>query len=111
MSLEYWIARWSLSSGGAEPVIGRAFARPIGADPVAGDDECDCGAFAFIKHSFAIQRRDAPGLCMDLSPNRGRGECRVPNAPAASRAIVKQAHERRHRRSTGITRHSHTQWF
>jgi hypothetical protein len=30
------------------------------------------------------------------SSNRGRGECRVPAAPAASRAKVKQAHERRH---------------
>jgi hypothetical protein len=57
-----------------------------GSPAFAGDDEWDCGAFAFIKHSFAIQRRDAPGLCMDLSPNRGRGECRVANAPAASRA-------------------------
>jgi len=28
MPLEYWIARWSLSSGGAS------------ADPVAGDDDC-----------------------------------------------------------------------
>jgi len=25
-----WIASWSLSSGGAAPVIGRALARPIG---------------------------------------------------------------------------------
>ena len=27
----FWIASRSLSSGGAEPVIGRAFARPVGA--------------------------------------------------------------------------------
>jgi glycosyltransferase involved in cell wall biosynthesis len=57
-------------------------------------------------------RRDAPELCMNLSPeNRGRGECRVPNAPAASRAKVKKAHERSHHRFTGFTRHSRTQWF
>ena len=33
--------------------------------------------------------------------NRGRGECRVPTAPAASRA-VKKAHERSHRRYSRI---------
>ncbi|HXQ71687.1 MAG TPA: hypothetical protein VN844_14430 [Pyrinomonadaceae bacterium] len=26
-------------TGGAEPVIGRAFARPVGADPLARNDE------------------------------------------------------------------------
>jgi hypothetical protein len=36
----------------------------------------------------AILRRDAPKLCMKVVPqkNRGRRECRVPAAPAASRA-------------------------
>ncbi len=38
---------------------------------------------------------------MKRSPNRGRGECRVPNAPAASRAKLSEAHERSHHRSTG----------
>jgi hypothetical protein len=33
-----WIASRSLSSGGAAPVMGRAFARPVGADPLARDD-------------------------------------------------------------------------
>src|SRR5467141_1542983 len=37
---------------------------------------------------------------------RGRRECRVPNAPAASRAKLNKAHERSHHRYTGITRHS-----
>jgi hypothetical protein len=36
------------------------------------------------KHTFALSRRDAPELCRNLSPKRGRGECRVPGAPAAS---------------------------
>ena len=45
------------------------------------------------------------------SAQEGRGECRAPNAPAASRAKVKQAHEHRHHRDTGNTRHSRTQWF
>src|SRR5260370_15367644 len=40
--------------------------------------------------------------------NRGRGECRVPDAPAASCAMVEVAHEGRHHRSTGNTRHSRT---
>ena len=38
--------------------------------------------------------------------NRGRRECRVPNAPAASRAKSSEAHERSHHGHTGITRHS-----
>ena len=38
-SLCFWIASRSLSSGGAAPVIGRAFARPVGADPLARNDE------------------------------------------------------------------------
>jgi hypothetical protein len=40
------------------------------------------------KRDFAISRRDAPGICIYLSPLGGRGECRVPAAPAASCAIV-----------------------
>ena len=41
------------------------------------------------KYDSAISRRDGPEFCKNCfaSPwNRGRGECRVPNAPAASRA-------------------------
>jgi len=44
------------------------------------------GALLFLKRKFAFPRRDAPEVCMNLPPNRGRGECRAPNAPAASRA-------------------------
>jgi hypothetical protein len=40
------------------------------------------------------------------SSDRGRGECRVPGAPAA----LKYAH-RCSQRGTGITRHSRTRWF
>jgi hypothetical protein len=39
LSRTVWIALRSLSSGGAEPVIGRAFARPVGADPLARNDD------------------------------------------------------------------------
>ena len=38
------------------------------------------------KHNSAISRRDAPEFCKNLRPG-GRGERRVPNAPAASRGI------------------------
>src|ERR1700682_1625374 len=50
----------------------------------AGDDDRKCGVLVFITHDSAFPRRDAPEWCMSLPPNRGRGECRVPNAPAAS---------------------------
>ena len=41
-----------------------------------------------IRRAFATPRRDAPESCMYLSPPRGRGECRVPAAPAAPCARV-----------------------
>jgi hypothetical protein len=38
-----------------------------------------------FRHSFASPRRDAPESCKPFArENRGRGECRVPAAPAAS---------------------------
>jgi hypothetical protein len=40
---------------------------------------------------------------------RGRGECRVPSAPAAARGVKNTRVS--HRRSPEITRHSRTQWF
>src|SRR5258707_10510577 len=43
---------------------------------------------ANFKRAFAISRREAPELCIYLSPQRGCGECRVPVAPAASCAKV-----------------------
>jgi hypothetical protein len=36
----------------------------------------------------AFSRRHASEVCIYLSPKRGRGECRMPNAPAASCALV-----------------------
>src|ERR1019366_7196600 len=44
------------------------------------------------RHESAIPRRDAPELCMNSSPFRGRGERRVPAAPAASRADGETRH-------------------
>ena len=64
------------------------------------------------RHVFAFSRRDAPEPCIYLPPNRGRGECRVPVAPAASCAMCGSKHTSIvTARSTGITRHSRTQWF
>jgi hypothetical protein len=61
------------------------------------------------KHAFALAARGAR-VMHNLSPHRGRGECRVPAAPIAPRAKLVVHTGRRHR-STGITRHSRTQWF
>src|ERR1700682_5038321 len=43
---------------------------------------------AIIPHTTSSSRREAPEALMNLPPNRGRGECRVPAAPAASCALV-----------------------
>src|SRR5450631_2531897 len=39
-------------------------------------------------YGFATSPRHAPEPLINLSPLRGRGECRMPNAPAVSCAIV-----------------------
>src|ERR1700730_2793162 len=53
------------------------------------------------------------GLLKNLRPeNRGRGECRAPDAPAASCAHgVVSMHTSIHSEPSEITRHSRTQWF
>jgi hypothetical protein len=63
------------------------------------------------RRSFAISRRDAPELCIYLSPYGGRGECRAPAAPAASCALCIGRKHTSNNEYTGITRHSRTQWF
>src|SRR6267142_6692451 len=50
-----------------------------------GHDEC---RHLDSRHTFTPSRRDAPEALLDLPPNRGRGERRMPNAPAASCAII-----------------------
>src|SRR3984893_9075620 len=69
------------------------------------DGECE--------HTFAISRRDAPEVANNLRPeNRGRGECRAPDAPAASCALwVTSMHTSIHSEPSENTRHSRTQWF
>ena len=42
-----------------------------------------------FKHDFAFLRRDAPEVLPGIAALeiRGRGECRVPSAPAAARVV------------------------
>jgi hypothetical protein len=56
-------------------------------------------------------RRDAPESCIYLPPLGGRGECRVPVAPAASCALCIGGTHTSNNEYTGIARHSRTQWF
>src|ERR1700694_4254147 len=57
-----------------------------------------------FKYGFAFPRREAPEFCMNrfAQENRGRRKCRVPAAPAASRAKLNKAHERSHHRCRRI---------
>jgi hypothetical protein len=65
-----------------------------------------------LKYDSAFPRRDASGfLQKPFAQERGRRECRVPPAPAASRANLSEAHERSHHRFTGTFPAFPTQWF
>jgi hypothetical protein len=57
--------------------------------------------------------RDAmrPSRAFISRPHGGRGECRVPVAPAASRALCIGRTHTSNNEYTGIARHSRTQWF
>jgi len=61
-------------------------------------------------HSFAISPHVRASFTGNISPikSKGRGECRVPIAPAASRAKMKKHTSVVTASSTGITRHSRT---
>src|SRR5712664_2144147 len=50
-----------------------------------GHDEC---RHLDSRHTFTTPPRNAPEPLINLSPQRGRGECRVPNAPAVSCAMI-----------------------
>jgi hypothetical protein len=72
----------------------------------------DCfvaGAPRNDEHAIAISRRITPKVCPKISSpsTRGRGECRVPNAPAAWCALlVVSMHTSIHSGGTGNIRHS-----
>src|SRR5258705_835188 len=82
---EYWIARRSLSSGGHS------------ADPLAGDDGWGSWRartlrqFHFSGDRLQTHVHDLAAPCArgvdESSAQRGRGECRMPVAPAASCAL------------------------
>jgi hypothetical protein len=63
------------------------------------------------KTHVRASRRDAPESCIYLPPQGGRGECRMPAAPAASCALGSDRTHTSNNEYTGITRHSRTQWF
>ena len=88
-----WIASRSLSSG--------AHSR----DPLARND---------VAIPDMISRsRDAarPSCARIFRPHGGRGECRMPAAPAVSCALGIGKKHTSNNEYTGITRHSRTQWF
>jgi hypothetical protein len=97
------------------PLRSSLTSRSTGSSAFADDDR---GAGGTTIHQFKQTIPDALAhpatlgvrdFAYDLRPlkNRGRGECRVPNAPAASRALkVVSMHASIHSGGTGIIRHS-----
>jgi hypothetical protein len=100
LSLGYWVAR----SSRAMTTEGW---REEGDD--RGVDASFQTAALFARHTTAFSRHDASEFCQAIPPNeiRGRGECRVPNAPAASCALCSGSmHTSIHSGGTGNIRHS-----
>ena len=64
-----------------------------------------------VKHTLTPSQRDALEALMNLSPHGGRGECRMPNAPAVSCALGIGKTHTSNNEYPGITRRSRTQWF
>ena len=73
----------------------------------AGDDEAGRSCFASTASRSRGLVRPSFALNLPPSPIRGRGECRVPNAPAASCALWggRRLRTSIHSGSTGIIRH------
>ena len=72
--------------------------------------DCFASLAMTATYTSAFPRREAPELFLNLAPSKGRGECRVPVAPAAARVVVVSTRVSHHE-FTGITRHSRTRWF
>src|SRR5882757_9868319 len=70
-----------------------------------------CGTRNDGRHAFTPPPRHAPEALFSSSAQGGRGERRVPNAPAASCALGIGRTHTSNNEHTGITRHSRTQWF
>src|ERR1700680_1893819 len=65
---------------------------------------------------FQIRVRDPAARCVRVFAKRSPRKTRAWGMPGAqcTRGLaceINKAHERRHHRSTGVTRHSRTQWF
>src|ERR1700756_5538470 len=79
----------------------------------------DCFVASLLAMTANTDRRSRsrgavrPRFAINLRPeNRGRGECRMPDAPAASCALlVVSMHTSIHSEPPENTRHSRTQWF
>ena len=77
-------------------------------------ERMDCfAALAMTKnpHTTSTSRRDAPEALFSSAAQRGRGERRMPVAPAASCALGSGRTHTSNNEYTGITRRSRTQWF
>src|SRR5947208_11385062 len=66
---------------------------------------------AMVLDTPSPPRRDAPEALLLSSARRGRGECRMPAAPAVSCALGSGRTHTSNNEYTGIARHSRTQWF
>jgi hypothetical protein len=72
---------------------------------------------SILNNQFKMQFRIPAARCVRVftkpfaQEKRGRRECRVPNAPAASRAKLSEAHERSHHGHTGNHPAFPAQWF
>ena len=105
--------QFSNSHDGLDAVIPGWSAGP---DPESRDSGFDAShrpgmtAFHFQIHIYALAARCARVIDKSLAL-RGRGERRVPVAPAASRALGIGRTHTSNNEYTGITRRSRTQWF
>src|SRR5258705_11226715 len=101
-------------------MVFRSSLRAKRSNPWRHKSKLDCfvaSLLAMTASSCKIRLRDlaarcARGFAKIVRPaNRGRRECRVPNAPTASRAKLAKAHERSHHRYTGNRPAFPAQWF
>jgi len=103
-------AEYPVRSGFSSPSL---IPRNTGSPAFADDDGSDSHfkQQRIYKHSFAISPRLSREFCFEVPPPeiRGRRECRVPNAPAAS-CVIKNTRVSHHR-YTGNHPAFPAQWF
>src|SRR5882757_1983520 len=76
--------------------------------PLCGGMDCFAALAMTERHAFAVSRHDAPEVCKyfrDLSPIRGRRECRMRAAPEVPCAMGRRVRARAYRAAEAI-RHS-----